>query len=88
MNSFRGTATADRFAGGERRIEDRHVSERDVGDGRIEIVEVGSDLIILQKDTHKEGLTEDEKLFAQTGMLHGVSTNLYFIEHGEQILAQ
>ena len=48
--------------------------------------EVGSDLIILQKDTHKEGLTEDEKLFAQTGMLHGVSTNLYFIEHGEQII--
>ena len=38
VNSFRGTATADRFAGGERRIEDRHVSERDVGDGCIEIV--------------------------------------------------
>ena len=48
--------------------------------------EVGSDLIILQKDTHKEGLTEDEKLFAQTGMLHGVSTNRYFIEHKEQIV--
>ena len=25
-------------------------------------------------------------MFAQTGMLHGVSTNLYFIEHGEQII--
>ena len=48
--------------------------------------EVGSDLIVLQKDTHKEGLTEDEKLFAQTGMLHGVSTNRYFIEHKEQIV--
>ena len=48
--------------------------------------EVGSDLIILQKDTHKEGLPEDEKLFTQTGTLHGVSTNRYFIEHKEQII--
>ncbi len=48
--------------------------------------EVGSDLIILQKDTRKEGLTEDEKLFTQTGTLHGVSTNRYFIEHKEQIV--
>lgn len=48
--------------------------------------EVGSDLIVLQKDTHKEGLTEDEKLFTQTGTLHGVSTNRYFIEHKEQIV--
>ncbi|WP_444343230.1 N-6 DNA methylase, partial [Phocaeicola sp.] len=32
--------------------------------------EVGSDLIILQKDTRKEGLSEDEKLFAETGTLH------------------
>ncbi len=48
--------------------------------------EVGSDLIVLQKDTRKEGLTEDEKLFIQTGMQNGVSTNRYFIEHGEQIV--
>ena len=48
--------------------------------------EVGSDLIILQKDTRKEGLTEDEKLFIQTGMQNGVSTNRYFIEHKEQII--
>ncbi len=48
--------------------------------------EVGSDLIVLQKDTRKEGLTEDEKLFTQTGTLHGVSTNRYFIEHKEQII--
>ncbi len=48
--------------------------------------EVGSDLVVLQKDTRKEGLTEDEKLFAQTGMQNGVSTNRYFIEHGEQIV--
>lgn len=48
--------------------------------------EVGSDLIILQKDTRKEGLTEDEKLFAQTGTLHGVNTGRYFIEHQEQIV--
>ena len=48
--------------------------------------EVGSDLIVLQKDTRKEGLTEDEKLFTQTGTLHGVSTNRYFIEHKEQIV--
>lgn len=48
--------------------------------------EVGSDLVILQKDTRKEGLTEDEKLFIQTGIQNGVSTNRYFIEHGEQIV--
>ena len=48
--------------------------------------EVGSDLIVLQKDTRKEGLTEDEKLFTQTGTLHGVGTNRYFIEHKEQII--
>ncbi|WP_337757960.1 helicase-related protein [Alistipes finegoldii] len=48
--------------------------------------EVGSDLVILQKDTRKEGLTEDEKLFTRTGTLHGVSTNRYFIEHEEQII--
>ena len=48
--------------------------------------EVGSDLVILQKDTRKQGLTEDEKLFTRTGTLHGVSTNRYFIEHEEQII--
>ena len=48
--------------------------------------EVGSDLIVLQKNTRKEGLAEDEKLFTQTGTLHGVSTNRYFIEHKEQII--
>ena len=48
--------------------------------------EVGSDLIVLQKDTRKEGLTEDEKLFAQTGTLQGIATNSYFIRHEEQII--
>ena len=48
--------------------------------------EVGSDLVILQKDTRKEGLTEDEMLFTRTGTLRGVSTNSYFIEHEEQIV--
>ena len=48
--------------------------------------EVGSDLIILQKDTRKDGLSEDEKLFAETGTLHGVVTNRYFIRHEEQII--
>ena len=48
--------------------------------------EVGSDLIVLQKDSRKEGLTEDEKLFTQTGTQNGVSTNRYFIEHGERII--
>ncbi len=48
--------------------------------------EVGSDLVVLQKDTRKEGLTEDEKLFIQTEMQNGVSTNRYFIEHREQIV--
>ena len=48
--------------------------------------EVGSDLIILQKDTRKEGLSEDEKLFTETGTLHGVPTNRYIIRHEEQIV--
>ena len=48
--------------------------------------EVGSDLIVLQKDTRKEGLTEDERLFTRTGTLRGVSTNSYFVEHEEQIV--
>ena len=48
--------------------------------------EVGSDLIILQKDTRKEGLTEDERLFTETGELHGVATNSYFIRHEGQIV--
>ena len=30
--------------------------------------EVGSDLIVLQKDTRREELTEDERLFTQTGV--------------------
>ena len=48
--------------------------------------EVGSDLIILQKDTRKDGLSEDEKLFTETGTLHGIATNSYFIRHEEQII--
>ena len=48
--------------------------------------EVGSDLIILQKDTRKEGLTEDERLFTEAGELHGVAANSYFIRHEEQIV--
>ena len=48
--------------------------------------EVGSDLIVLQKDIRKEGLTDDEKLFTQTGTLQGVATNRYFIRHEEQIV--
>ena len=48
--------------------------------------EVGSDLIVLQKDTRREELTEDERLFTQTGILHGVNTGRYFIEHQEQII--
>ena len=48
--------------------------------------EVGSDLIVLQKDTRREELTEDERLFTQTGVLHGVNTGRYFIEHQEQII--
>ena len=48
--------------------------------------EVGSDLIILQKDIRKEGLTEDETLFTKTGTLHGVAFNSYFIKHEEQMV--
>ena len=38
MDGFRGITATDRFACGEGRIEHRHVSERDVGDRRVEIV--------------------------------------------------
>ena len=48
--------------------------------------EVGSDLIILQKDTGKKSMTEDERLFVGIGTLHGVVTNSYFIRHDEQIV--
>ncbi len=48
--------------------------------------DVGSDLIVLQKDTHKERLTEDEKRLTEIGLLDGVPTNRYFIDHPDHII--
>lgn len=48
--------------------------------------EAGRDLIILQKDTRKEKLTEDENLFIKTGTQNGIATNSYLIRHDEQIV--
>ena len=48
--------------------------------------EVGSDLILLQKNSRKAGLSESERLLTDTGTQHGISTNRYFIEHPEQIV--
>jgi len=48
--------------------------------------EVGSDLIILQKNVEKKGLREDDRLFLQTGLLDGVATNRYFMEHPDHII--
>lgn len=48
--------------------------------------EVGSDLILLQKNSRKAGLSESERLLTDTGTQHGITTNRYFIEHPEQIV--
>ena len=46
--------------------------------------EVGSDLIILQKNSQKTGLSEEDVLFTKTSVHGGVSTNEYVFEHRDQ----
>ncbi|MDE7073661.1 MAG: class I SAM-dependent methyltransferase, partial [Odoribacter sp.] len=50
--------------------------------------EVGSDLIILQKNLHKTELTQDEQLMTgiQTDMKTNLMDNAYFIRHPERIV--
>ena len=46
--------------------------------------EVGSDLIILQKNSQKTRLSEEDVLFTKTSVHGGVSTNEYVFEHRDQ----
>ena len=48
--------------------------------------EVGSDLIILQKNERKEQLSEADKIFTQTTVKDGISINRYLAEHPERIV--
>lgn len=50
--------------------------------------EVGSDLIVLQKNVNKQGLSQTENLLASTQVLQesGIVTNSYFSHHPEQII--
>ena len=49
--------------------------------------EVGSDLIILQKNEQKEGLTEEDKVFANTSTdAAGSTTNNYFLQHPDRVI--
>ena len=49
--------------------------------------EVGSDLIILQKHSGKQGLTEDEERFCRSVPTEaGIHTNLYFLQHDHRII--
>lgn len=50
--------------------------------------EVGSDLIVLQKNVNKQGLSQTESLLASTQVLQesGIVANSYFSQHPEQII--
>ena len=48
--------------------------------------EVGSDLIILQKNEHKEQLSEEDKIFTQTTVQDAIGINRYLSEHPERIV--
>lgn len=49
--------------------------------------EVGSDLIILQKNERKEGLSEEDKVFANTSTdAAGSTTNNYFLQHLDRVV--
>ena len=50
--------------------------------------EVGTDLLVLQKDSKRGELTEDEKLLLLTQCTEeGCPTNYYFVEHYDRIMA-
>ena len=48
--------------------------------------EVGSDLIILQKNTAKQELTETDSLFINVEDMDGIGTSAYFVAHGDHII--
>ena len=48
--------------------------------------EVGSDLIILQKNAAKQELTETDSLFINVEDMDGIRTSAYFIAHGNHII--
>ena len=49
--------------------------------------EVGTDLLVLQKDTDKQGLTADETLLLTTYEDNGCPTNMYFECYQDHVLA-
>ena len=48
--------------------------------------EVGSDLIILQKNASKKELTETDRLFINVNEVDGMGTSAYFVAHGDHIV--
>ena len=48
--------------------------------------EVGSDLIILQKNTAKQELAETDSLFINVEDVDGIGTSAYFVAHGDHIV--
>ena len=48
--------------------------------------EVGSDLIILQKNAAKQELTETDSLFINVEDMDGIGTSAYFVAHGDHII--
>ena len=48
--------------------------------------EVGSDLIILQKNAAKKELTETDSLFINVEDMDGIGTSSYFVAHGDHII--
>ena len=48
--------------------------------------EVGSDLIILQKNTGKKELAETDSLFINVEDVDGIGTSAYFVAHGDHIV--
>ena len=48
--------------------------------------EVGSDLIILQKNEQKQQLSDEDKIFTQTISKDGININRYIAEHPERIV--
>jgi len=48
--------------------------------------EVGSDLIILQKNTAKQGLTETDRLFIDVEDVDGIVTSTYFVTNSDHII--
>lgn len=49
--------------------------------------EVGTDLLVLQKDAHKEGLTADETMLLTMYEDQGCPTNMYFTAYPERVIA-